>query len=632
MAKGDVYTIVGNGGSGFGIDGVPPTQTPLGNTLSPIIDSAGNLLFSDAGAVRMVAAANCPIGSCPYGYSQAMTKGDIYAIAGTGIPGDGGDGGPATSAQIDQGAGIAIDADGDLVVVESSGARVRLIAASPCAAGECPFGYAGAMATGDIYTIAGDGVPNFAGPGDGGPATSAEFFSPIGVAIDSQGDLLVSDTLINRVRMVAGSTCAMGTCPLGYPGAMTAGNIYTVAGDPTATMLGDGGPATSAHLTFPLGLAFDPDGNLLIADVQDNRIRSVVGTLAVPAAPTVTGVSVPCGPVGSGTPVTVTGTHLQAASEVDFGAAAVTSGIRMTDRGHTLAVTSPAGSGTVDVTVTTAGGTSATSSADQLTYGPGRSCDAPVGTGTKPQSITIGARTPTGSPVGSSATLGATGGGSGNAVTFAVDPTSDPGVCKVTGNTVTYLAVGTCVLDANQVGDATYAPAPQVTESITVVPAGTVGVTDPTITAAVSDRGRKLHHGWYRSPVTITFHCTLGSSALTAACPKPVVLRHSGKALSVAKTITATDGGTATVTVSKINLDRTKPTVRVTGARNRGVYRHKQRLRCHATDALSGVESCRITQHQHLHGTVTTITWTATATDLADNQRRSHGSYQIKVG
>ena len=102
------------------------------------------------------------------------------------------------------------------------------------------------MTAGDIYTIAGNGTAGYTG--DGGPATTAELYSPDEVAVDSAGNLVIADTNNNRVRVVAAST---GTF---YGQAMTAGDIYTIAGDGTAGYSGDGGPATTAELNSPSGV------------------------------------------------------------------------------------------------------------------------------------------------------------------------------------------------------------------------------------------------------------------------------------------------------------------------------------------------------------------------------------------
>jgi DNA-binding beta-propeller fold protein YncE len=126
--------------------------------------------------------------------------------------------------------------------------------------------YGKAMTAGHIYTVAGDGTAGFSG--DGGPATSAELNFPAGTAVDAAGNLLIADAFNGRLRVVAART---GTF---YGKAMTAGHIYTVAGDGTAGFSGDGGPATSAELG-PFGVAVDAAGNLLIDDASNNRIRKV---------------------------------------------------------------------------------------------------------------------------------------------------------------------------------------------------------------------------------------------------------------------------------------------------------------------------------------------------------------------
>jgi DNA-binding beta-propeller fold protein YncE len=125
------------------------------------------------------------------------------------------------------------------------------------------------MTAGDIYTVAGDGTRGYSG--DGGPATGAELASPGAVAVDAAGNLVIADTGNNRIRVVAEQT---GTY-YGVP--MTAGEIYTVAGNGTLGFFGDGGPAIDTGLAGPASVAVDPAGNLLIADTDNYRIREVSG-------------------------------------------------------------------------------------------------------------------------------------------------------------------------------------------------------------------------------------------------------------------------------------------------------------------------------------------------------------------
>ena len=170
--------------------------------------------------------------------------------------------------------------------------------------------------------------------------------------------------------------------------------------------------------------------------------------------PTVTGLSPDGGTTAGGSTVTITGTGLAGATGVLFGgaAAAITA-----DSSTQITVTSPPGTGTVTITVTTPAGTSLTTAVGHYTYT----------THPKPtQSISFTA--PASGTAGDSAALSATGGGSGNPVVFSVDPASGPGVCTVSGTTVTYTAAGSCVIDANQAGVGSYAAAPQVQRTITV--------------------------------------------------------------------------------------------------------------------------------------------------------------------
>jgi DNA-binding beta-propeller fold protein YncE len=129
--------------------------------------------------------------------------------------------------------------------------------------------YGQPMTAGNIYTIAGDGTRGFSG--DGGPAASAELHDPAGLAVDAAGNVLIGDSRNQRVRVAAART---GTF---YGKAMTAGDIYTIAGHGTRGFSGDGGPAAKAGLNSPQGVALDAAGNLLIADTGNNRVRMVAG-------------------------------------------------------------------------------------------------------------------------------------------------------------------------------------------------------------------------------------------------------------------------------------------------------------------------------------------------------------------
>ena len=154
-------------------------------------------------------------------FGQAMAAGDIYTIAGDGACGcDGGDGGPATSAELDNPTGGEIGPAGNLAIADSGNNVIRFV---PATSGTY-FGRS--MTADDIYTIAGDGTAGYSGSGVS--ATSAELDGPTGVAIDTAGGIVVADASNNVIRYVANTT---GTY---FGRSMIAGDIYTIAGDGTS--------------------------------------------------------------------------------------------------------------------------------------------------------------------------------------------------------------------------------------------------------------------------------------------------------------------------------------------------------------------------------------------------------------
>jgi hypothetical protein len=261
MTAENIYTVAGNGMTSYSGDGDPATEAQLSNPVWVAADAAGNLVIADLDnfRVRVAAAATGTF------YGRAMTAGDIYTVAGhgkpdLGAPGFLASGLPATRALITPEA-VALDPAGNLVIAEGRGLRVVAVTTGTF--------YGQAMTAGDIYTIAGNGTVGFSG--DGGPATAAEFFDPHGVVADAAGNLVIADTENDRIRVLAAGT---GTF-YGLP--MTAGDIYTVAGAGHGG-LGDGGPAITAELTQPGGVALDAAGNVVIADSSDRRIRVIALT------------------------------------------------------------------------------------------------------------------------------------------------------------------------------------------------------------------------------------------------------------------------------------------------------------------------------------------------------------------
>ena len=173
--------------------------------------------------------------------------GVITTVAGNGVGGFSGDGGPGTSASLAGPRGVAMDSGGNLLIADSDN-RIRRLA----------------VGTGNITTVAGNGVGG-SFSGDGGPATSASLSLPTGVALDGGGNVFIADWRNHRIRRVAAGT----------------GVITTVAGNGWERFGGDGGPGTSASLSRPFGVAVDGGGNVLIADSQNNRIRRLAAGTGV---------------------------------------------------------------------------------------------------------------------------------------------------------------------------------------------------------------------------------------------------------------------------------------------------------------------------------------------------------------
>src|SRR6266571_2540690 len=243
LRTGRLTTPVGVGQQGLAGDGGPAAKAQTEELDDVAVDGSGNLLVADGGRVRVAAAASGTF------YGQAMKAGDIYTVAGGGSSTQ--DGVPATAAAIDTVA-VLVDHAGNIVI--AGRAVLRVVAARTGTL------YGRAMTAGDIYTVAGGGSSTQ----DGVPATSAAM-TPLGVAVDAAGNLLVADPAAGRVRVVAVSTGRF------YGQAMTAGDVYTAAGGGTSG--GDGVPARTAALA-PYGVAVDRAGNLVVADIA-RRARVV---------------------------------------------------------------------------------------------------------------------------------------------------------------------------------------------------------------------------------------------------------------------------------------------------------------------------------------------------------------------
>ena len=238
---------------------------------------------------------------------RLQKNGSLSVVAGTGVFAEGGDGGPAKKADLQAPTGMAFNRSGSLYVADVWGDRVRRIDPN-----------------GIITTIAGSGPTtqnrSYSNPdsnegfsGDGGPATAARFYGPLGLAFDSHGTLYVADSFNGRVRPISpdGTVTSLDASSLpapmwlprylafdasdnlyvadGAPNALMAnliggcrivrvspaGVITVVAGTGKCGFSGDGGPAAAAQLNNPNGLAFDSAGNLYVADSNNERIRRI---------------------------------------------------------------------------------------------------------------------------------------------------------------------------------------------------------------------------------------------------------------------------------------------------------------------------------------------------------------------
>jgi uncharacterized protein (TIGR03437 family) len=218
-----VNTIAGKGKFVYGGDGKVATSMNLFSPNRVAFDAAGNLYFTESYYHRVF---------------KVDAAGTLTSVAGNGDESFAGEGGPATAAAVPSPVGIAADSAGNLYI----GTSARLCRISG----------------GRLRTIAGTGEPGYTG--DGGPAVSARIHTPVGIAIDSAGTVVFSDSVSHVVRRIGGD-----------------GTITTVAGTGAPGYSGDGAAGTSAQLSTPEGLAFDSRGYLYIADRYNNRIRRLVG-------------------------------------------------------------------------------------------------------------------------------------------------------------------------------------------------------------------------------------------------------------------------------------------------------------------------------------------------------------------
>ena len=370
MTAGHIYTLVGNGTDGYSGDGacskgkcIPLTSVELSDPNGVAVDAAGDMAITDTGneAVRFVCATTGPhfginmtaggiytvatgdgtffpveqanaaalaepdgVAFDPQGdiivadtdndvirlipntarvaYGQDVQPGFIYDIAGNSNYGFTGNGTPGTSAELslEPLTGIAVDAAGNVAFPDSDNEVIRMVAAGTGS-------YHGrAVRAGDIYTIAGNSNEGFGG--NKKPALSAMIDTPEGVAYDSAGDLFIGDSANNMIRYVPAATGVLDGKPV------TAGDIYTYAGNGAMGRSGNGGAAVSAELNNPAGVSVGPNRHVLIVDNGNNLIRQVV-----PPSPSITALKQTTGATTGNKKVTIVGVNLSGATAVMFG-------------------------------------------------------------------------------------------------------------------------------------------------------------------------------------------------------------------------------------------------------------------------------------------------------------------------
>ncbi len=297
--SGAVTTIAGNGLGGYSLvysgDGGPATLADIHYPASAAFDTSGNMYFTDRGN---------------HSIRKVNKTGTITTVAGIGTSGYSGDNGPAVAAQLNYPDGIAIDVAGNIYVADESNNLIRKINSAGIisrVSGTGTSGYSGDGgpasaailsypvdltndAYGNLYicdagnsrirkidtngiisTIAGTGTAGFSG--DGGPAYTATLNYPKCIRIDTGGNIFIADYNNNRIRMIN-----------------PAGIISTVAGNGIYGFSGDGGPATSAKLSYPSGITFDKSGDMYISDAGNHRIRKVHNPgVSVPAVNSISG-------------------------------------------------------------------------------------------------------------------------------------------------------------------------------------------------------------------------------------------------------------------------------------------------------------------------------------------------------
>lgn len=219
-----ITTEAGNGTASSTGDGGSALAASFNNPAGAYYDAIGNIYVVEYSGHRI---------------RKINTSGIVSTFAGTGTAGFAGDGGPATAARFHYPIDLVDDAAGNVYIVDNTNHRIRKVDVA-----------------GNISTYAGNGTAAYSG--DGGPATAASLRNPNRMTIDAAGNIFIADAGNNVIRKIS-----------------TTGIITTVVGTGVSGFSGDGGPATAARMSQPLGVGFDGNGNMYIADGFNRRIRKV---------------------------------------------------------------------------------------------------------------------------------------------------------------------------------------------------------------------------------------------------------------------------------------------------------------------------------------------------------------------
>ena len=211
---------------------------------------------------------------------KVTSAGIITTYAGTGTTGSSGDGGMAINAQLNNPSGLTVDSNGNVYIADRGNSKIRMV-----------------NSAGIIRTVVGTGIFVLAGNhGDGGPATSAILNGPVGIGFDAVGNLYIADAGFNKIRKVS-----------------PAGIITTYAGTGTQGSSGDGGAATSASLSQLFGIGVSSVGNIYMAD-SNNKVRMVNSATGIITTFAGTGIMGGDGDGGSATLATL---NLPVSTKVD---------------------------------------------------------------------------------------------------------------------------------------------------------------------------------------------------------------------------------------------------------------------------------------------------------------------------